>query len=312
MSIAINHNIIILVQKSVPPVKPPRKSKTGDSDSRSSTERSLKSESSLSENSVALAAEEKTETEEPKPVEKVDKNTDTQLDYDNPLIKEFMTQNSLDESKPTQTENKKSAAIEPKKPFTENRASSLRKTSSQAKHHEHKPHAATRKTVPQKPATLDAKKQNATQKTAAQSNAQKGYKFLRSRTSLDFRSNSAKQILRNDEGIPFVTPLQRYELTLLLMEDVLRRGISGRENQCTSARKLCENLVSFTFSITAAKRRTLEDADLYFDNRNGVLVEVSAQEKKIRRKRGLERVQSLPGKLDHVSVVAYNVGNFAF
>lgn len=68
--------------------------------------------------------------------------------------------------------------------------------------------------------------------------------------------------------------------------------------------------MSFTFSITSAKRHTLEDPDLYFDNRNGVLVEVNQQEKKLRRKKGLEKVQNLPGKLDHVTVAAWNVANF--
>lgn len=56
----------------------------------------------------------------------------------------------------------------------------------------------------------------------------------------------------------------------------------------------------------------MEDQDLYYDNRNGVLVEVSALEKRVRRKKGLEKVQNLPGKLDHVTVVAYNVGNYAY
>lgn len=160
--------------------------------------------------------------------------------------------------------------------FAENRASSLRRQSNQRK---------TDQKLPQQA-------------------------FLRSKTTLDMRTS--KQIVRNSDGVPFVTPVQRYELTLLLMEDVLKRGISGRETRCVTAKKLCENLVNFTFSITAAKRRTLEDRDLYFDNRNGVMVEVSAQEKKARRKRGLEKVQNLPGKLDHVSIVACNVGNFAF
>ncbi|XP_017781405.1 PREDICTED: PP2C-like domain-containing protein CG9801 isoform X2 [Nicrophorus vespilloides] len=132
------------------------------------------------------------------------------------------------------------------------------------------------------------------------------YNFLRSKTSLDLRSRA---IPRNPDGMPYVTPLQRYELTLLMIEDILKRGISGKENQCVTAKRLCENLISFTVSITNAKRRTLEDNDLYFDNRNGLLVEVSHQEKKMRRKRGLERVQNLPGKLDHVTVVACNVGN---
>lgn len=84
----------------------------------------------------------------------------------------------------------------------------------------------------------------------------------------------------------------------------------GKDLPCTSAKKLCENLISYATSITSAKRHTLEDPDLYFDNKNGVLVEVSAFEKKVRRKKGLEKVQNLPGKLDHVTVVAYNVGNY--
>lgn len=133
------------------------------------------------------------------------------------------------------------------------------------------------------------------------------YNFLRSKTAIDMKP--IRSVPRNDEGLPYVTPIQKYEITLLLIEDILKRGISGRESQCTTARKLCENLLRYTISITAAKRHTLEDADLYYDNRNDVLVEVSQKEKKMRRKKCLEKIQNLPGKLDHVSVVACNVGN---
>lgn len=137
--------------------------------------------------------------------------------------------------------------------------------------------------------------------------------FSRSKTSIEMRSSSRRSattrpVLYNEEGVPYVTPLQRYELSLLLMGDVLRRGISGREGQCATAKKLCESLVNFTFSITAAKRHTLEDVDLYYDDLNGVLKEVTTQEKKARRRRALDKVQTFPGKLDHVTVVAYNVG----
>ncbi|ENN77605.1 hypothetical protein YQE_05900, partial [Dendroctonus ponderosae] len=161
-----------------------------------------------------------------------------------------------------------------------------------------------RRTVKANPNTLDSS--FAKQKTQT-------HKFLKSKTSLDLRSSHQNkiQIPRNVDGIPFVTPYQRYELQLLLMEDILKNGISGNDSPITTAKRLCENLVSFTMSITSAKRRTLEDQDMYFDHRNGVLVEVSNQEKKLRRKKGLEKVQSLPGKLDHVTVVAYNVGNVA-
>lgn len=202
--------------------------------------------------------------------------SDKDGDTNNPLVAEFLKQNALETTKKQTT-------------VVENRASSLRKQST-ARHMQPTQASLNRNVAPPQ-------------------QQQKNYTFLRSKTTLDMRNS--KQILRNADGIPFVTPLQRYELTLLLMEDILKRGISGKESQCVTAKKLCENLVNFTFSITAAKRRTLEDGDLYFDNRNGVLVEVSGQEKKIRRKRGLEKVQNLPGKLDHVSVVAYNVGGIA-
>lgn len=85
--------------------------------------------------------------------------------------------------------------------------------------------------------------------------------------------------------------------------------ILGRERQCTTAKNLCENLYRYTISITAAKRHTLEDVDLYYDNRNDIMVEISQREKKIRRRKCLEKIQNLPGKLDHVSIVACNVGN---
>ncbi|XP_060532731.1 PP2C-like domain-containing protein CG9801 isoform X2 [Cylas formicarius] len=196
----------------------------------------------------------------------------------NPLVDHFMRQNSLDDG----SKLKKPQTLDVRKqpPVMENKASSLRRQVSSQKN----------------PPT----------------SREGGYKLLKSKTSLDFRASSHKpQILRNKDGVPYVTPLQRYELQLLLMEDVLLNGISGRDSPTANAKRLCENLISFTISITAAKRRTLEDPDMYFDNRNGVLMEVSSQEKKLRRKRGLDKVQALPGKLDHVTIAAYNVGGVA-
>lgn len=133
------------------------------------------------------------------------------------------------------------------------------------------------------------------------------YNFLRSKTSLEMKP--ARIFPRNEEGLPYVSPIQKYEIQLLLIEDILKRGISGRDSQITTSKLLCENLLRYTFSITAAKRHTLEDVDLYYDNRNDIMVEISQKEKKIRRRKCLEKVQNLPGKLDHVSVVACNVGN---
>ncbi|CAH0549497.1 unnamed protein product [Brassicogethes aeneus] len=281
-----------------PPVKPPRRSKNRDDISRNSAERasiksntlSIKSTSTVESNSVAASSNATLPLE-------------THFDANNPLIAQFVQDNAVDDGKTNSLDAKKPVVLD-------NKAYSLRRQQSSQ--------------VKEQSATLGSQgrvsgggRGEVSKKTATERGKSEGmggaYKFLRSKTSVDFRSQpSPKHILRSCDGVPLVTPIQRYELQLLLIEDVLRNGISGKDAPCTSAKKLCENLVSFTLSITSAKRHTLEDPDLYFDNRNGVMVEVSGQEKKIRRKRGLERVQNLPGKLDHVTVVAYNVGNYGF
>ncbi|XP_030747522.1 PP2C-like domain-containing protein CG9801 isoform X2 [Sitophilus oryzae] len=291
------------VQK--PPVKPPRKSKTRGS--ISSITPSERSSSSIESSKLAV------NVQSGNVVDQNDRSINTQEGLINTTSFDLETENkpgtslmshqatsvkgdSLPDSKHSKSEYKKPPSV------IENKASSLRKqVSSQSRND------SARKVTPPSnriPKTLDI---NRTKQEPA------SYKFLKSKTSLDLRSSNPNkvQIIRNEDGIPYVTPIQRYELQLLLMEDILKNGISGHDAPITTAKKLCESLVSFTVSITSAKRHTLEDQDMYFDNRNGVLVEVSSQEKKLRRKRGLEKVQSLPGKLDHVTVVAYNVGNFA-
>ncbi|KAJ8964216.1 hypothetical protein NQ314_005045 [Rhamnusium bicolor] len=224
------------------------------------------------------------------------------VDYQNPLVQQFLRENSVEDTSKVEKNIKKPAVVE-------NKASSLRRQASSQ--HRHDNPQSSHKSLKQKTTISSKTLQTLDDKNSSSKKQDVGYKFLRSKTTLDIRPSNTKQILRNEDGIPYVTPIQRYQLQLLLIEDILKHGISGRDTSCTSARKLCENLVSFTISITSAKRHTLEDQDLYFDNRNGVLVEVSGQEKKLRRKKGLEKVQNLPGKLDHVTVVAYNVGNFA-
>ncbi|KAH1011375.1 hypothetical protein HUJ04_000760 [Dendroctonus ponderosae] len=258
-----------------PPIKPPRRSKNrGSISSASQSERSA---SSVEKDNVPIS--------EAPNQGYVNKNlaavkTKDLTEMENPLVAHFVKENSPGDHRTVKSEVKKQRAV------IDNKASSLRKQVSTQNRTE-----LDRKVPPAvkaNPNTLDSS--FAKQKTQT-------HKFLKSKTSLDLRSSHQNkiQIPRNVDGIPFVTPYQRYELQLLLMEDILKNGISGNDSPITTAKRLCENLVSFTMSITSAKRRTLEDQDMYFDHRNGVLVEVSNQEKKLRRKKGLEKVQSLPG-----------------
>nr|CAH7762588.1 unnamed protein product [Callosobruchus chinensis] len=253
------------------------------------------------------------ESEESHIIENIEKEIEEpSVDYENPLVAQFMKQNSVEGSyrAPKEEVDKENVRIEKaackKAPLrvTGTKTSSLRRQTSCQDHQEPSqkpPRMMSTQSTNQRPLSAKWK-----------SNGSSGYRLGRSKTSTDMRPPAAKSILRNEDGVPYITPLQRYELQLLLMEDVLNNGISGQESSCRSAKKLCENLVSYTMSITSAKRHTLEDKDLYFDSRNGMLFEVSNQEKKLRRKKRLEAVQNLPGKLDHVTVAAYNVGHIAY
>ncbi|XP_063987050.1 PP2C-like domain-containing protein CG9801 isoform X3 [Diachasmimorpha longicaudata] len=123
------------------------------------------------------------------------------------------------------------------------------------------------------------------------------------------RTNSAGHA--DGADLPVVEAYQRHELTLLRMEDLLRRGVSGDGPACQSAKKLCELVLDFAVRITAAKRRILEDADLYYSqSKDGQLVQLSKLEQRSRRKKMLDKMSMVPGKLDHATVVAYVVGSY--
>ncbi|GLV36786.1 suppressor of sable [Carabus blaptoides fortunei] len=224
------------------------------------------------------------------------------LEYEichNPLVAQFMADNGTKESIDTKVNSKPSSQRKHSIPTQKAKRVSVEDVLSENKNKSFNP-------LTKSSSVSGVCKSKTTTNMPEPTNVK--YGFLRSKTSVDLKPPQ-KIIQRNEDGLPYVTPIQKYELTLLLIEDILKRGISGKEKQCSTAKVLCENLLRYTFSITAAKRHTLEDVDLYFDNKNDILVEVSPKEKKLRRKRCLERVQNLPGKLDHVSVVAYNVGN---
>lgn len=112
-----------------------------------------------------------------------------------------------------------------KKPtVVENKASSLRREISSQNREENS--KASHKRNTERPKNSSNTISIKDSRIANQSNT--GYRFLRSRTTIDMRSNPSKSILRNEDGVPYVSPMQRYELQLLLMEDILRNGLSGK------------------------------------------------------------------------------------
>ncbi|KZS03485.1 PP2C domain-containing protein [Daphnia magna] len=117
--------------------------------------------------------------------------------------------------------------------------------------------------------------------------------------------NSAKQTTKPpNRNLPTVEAFQRHELTLLRMEDILRNGMmpTNDNGNHLKAQQLCEDLVDFATRLTTAKRRLLEDLELYVDQDGKPL---DPEEQKIRRRKICERLALIPGKLDHATCVAY-------
>ena len=106
-------------------------------------------------------------------------------------------------------------------------------------------------------------------------------------------------------GLPTVEAFQRHELTLLRMEDILRNGTTSatapsspnrRQQEADNgnhlkAQQLCEDLIDFATRLTTAKRRLLEDLELYVDTDGRPL---DAEEQKIRRRKICERLALIP------------------
>ncbi|XP_023711449.1 PP2C-like domain-containing protein CG9801 isoform X2 [Cryptotermes secundus] len=115
--------------------------------------------------------------------------------------------------------------------------------------------------------------------------------------------------LSSSTSLPTVQAYQRHELSLLRMDDLLKNGVSGDGPPCRDAKTLCEMLLDFATRLTAAKRHILEDPDLYYTTVEGSteLTELSRAEQRSRRRKMCEKLAMVPGKLDHASVVAYQL-----
>lgn len=150
-------------------------------------------------------------------------------------------------------------------------------------------------------------------------------KYTRSQTVLEPRrpssagvphaGNKIERIPKSISGLPLVTGPQRHALTLYRLEDLLSYGINGTFSPCVSARRLCHLLIDFVRMITSARRKTLEQRELFYKfttSADGIRreVELNRMQHRAARKRIVDSsaFMALPGKLDHATVVAYTVG----
>merc|ERR1719474_728794 len=117
--------------------------------------------------------------------------------------------------------------------------------------------------------------------------------------------------------LPTVEAFQRHELTLARIEDILNEGSGSSSLQnglnnhnigrVTSSSELCQRMLDFCQRLTTAKRKILEDPELY-PNTN-VSNSQDQMDQKMRRRRVCEKLAVVPGKLDHATIVAYQVGD---
>ncbi|XP_046804928.1 PP2C-like domain-containing protein CG9801 [Lucilia cuprina] len=154
-------------------------------------------------------------------------------------------------------------------------------------------------------------------------------KYMRSQTVIEPRRlssgaanvghityNYKPKIPKSLTGLPLVTGPQRHALTLHRLEDLLSYGINGTFSPCSSARRLCHLLIDFVRMITSARRKTLEQRELFYKLSTGPdgikrEVELNRMQHRAARKRVIDSAAfgALPGKLDHATVVAYTVGS---
>ncbi|XP_030373614.1 PP2C-like domain-containing protein CG9801 [Scaptodrosophila lebanonensis] len=125
-----------------------------------------------------------------------------------------------------------------------------------------------------------------------------------------------QRIPKSVSGLPLVTGPQRHALTLHRLEDLLSYGINGTFSPCVSARRLCHLLIDFVRMITSARRKTLEQRELFYKLATGAdgvrrEVELNRMQHRAARKRIVDSsaFSALPGKLDHATVLAYTVGS---
>ena len=103
---------------------------------------------------------------------------------------------------------------------------------------------------------------------------------------------------------PEMEPKERHIYSLKEMERIVHEFELVTEEEC-SAQELCSALAQHVLLLTDKKRKVLENPDLYKKRK-------MTQKEKIRRDSEIvSKMSAAPGKLDHASIVAYEVGLFS-
>ena len=123
--------------------------------------------------------------------------------------------------------------------------------------------------------------------------------FSASSDSSESNSGSPSRTFCTDK--PEMEPKERHIYSLKEMERVIHEFEFVTEEEI-SAQELCSALAQHVLLLTDQKRKVLENPDLYKKRK-------MTQKDKIRRDSEIvSKMSAAPGKLDHASIVAYEVG----
>ncbi|XP_052252786.1 PP2C-like domain-containing protein CG9801 [Dreissena polymorpha] len=104
-------------------------------------------------------------------------------------------------------------------------------------------------------------------------------------------------------GKPVMQPKERHVYAMKEMERVLHEHELATEEQI-SAQELCSAMVQHVLMVTDPKRKVLENPELYKRKK------MSQNDKQKRDSEIVSKMSESPGKLDHASIVAYEVGEW--
>ena len=102
------------------------------------------------------------------------------------------------------------------------------------------------------------------------------------------------------DGKPEMKPHERHLYSAKEMERIIHEFELNTEMPC-SAQELCGALLQHVLKLTDPKRKILENPDLYGKK-------LRSKERKRRDSEIVSKMSKAPGKLDHASIVAYEVG----
>ena len=113
--------------------------------------------------------------------------------------------------------------------------------------------------------------------------------------------DTSRRLISND-GRPEMAPHERHQYAVKEMERIIHEFELFTEEQCC-AQELCGALLQHVLKLTDPKRKVLENPELYGKK-------LRSKDRKRRDSEIVSKMSRAPGKLDHATIVAYEVGNY--